>query len=75
MPPAYHVTAIWDPEARVWTSRSDIPGLVIETETLAEFEALMAEFAPQMLAENAGVHDSRVTIEFTASSTRELMVA
>ena len=39
---SYYVRAIWDPEASVWTSQSDVPGLVIEANTLTEFEALFA---------------------------------
>jgi hypothetical protein len=50
----YHVEADWDPEAKVWVSTSDIPGLVIETATLAEFEALIRDLAPGLLAENTG---------------------
>ena len=49
----YHVDARWDPEAKVWTSHSDVPGLVIETATLAEFEALMRQLVPEMLSDNA----------------------
>jgi hypothetical protein len=48
----YHVEARWDPEAEVWVSSSDVPGLVIETATLAEFEALVRTLAPEMLADN-----------------------
>jgi len=71
----YHVTALWDAEASVWVSESDIPGLVIEADTLAEFEALMAEHAPEMLAANEGLHNARVPVEFTVKATRELAVA
>lgn len=39
MPKTYHAEALWDPEAKVWETNSDVPGLVIETATLAEFEA------------------------------------
>ncbi|MBA3810121.1 MAG: DUF1902 domain-containing protein [Caulobacteraceae bacterium] len=74
MQPSYHVRAIWDPEASVWTSQSDIPGLVIEADTLSEFESLMEDLAPQMLAANEGVHNRSVPIEFTAISRRELAV-
>jgi hypothetical protein len=48
----YDVEARWDPEAKVWTSSSDVPGLVIETATLAEFEALMRELVPEVLSDN-----------------------
>jgi hypothetical protein len=48
----YRVEARWDPEAGVWTSNSDVPGLVIEAPTLAEFEALALALVPEVLADN-----------------------
>jgi Domain of unknown function (DUF1902) len=56
---AYRVEAMWDPEAEVWTSRSDLPGLVIETATLDEFEALIRDLSPKLV-------DSDADIEWTA---------
>jgi hypothetical protein len=71
MPKLYHVEAHWDPEAKVWFSESDVPGLVIETATLAEFEALMHQLAPEMLKDNAG--DGRgARLEWKASGAFEL---
>jgi hypothetical protein len=69
------VRAIWDPEASVWISETDIPGLVIEANTLAEFESLMDELAPEMLALNVGAGRRAVSLDFSASQRRELMVA
>ncbi|WP_174301798.1 DUF1902 domain-containing protein [Caulobacter sp. S45] len=57
---AYYVKALWDAEAKVWVSETDIPGLIIEADTLAEFENLFQALAPEMLAENAGVHDRSI---------------
>jgi hypothetical protein len=51
MPLTCHVQAIWDAEAQVWTSQSDLPGLVIEAESLPEFEQLVRDLAPELLAE------------------------
>lgn len=48
----YHVQADWDAEARVWVSTSNIPGLVVEADTLREFVELVHELAPALLAEN-----------------------
>lgn len=48
----YHVEARWDPAAEVWVSKSDIPGLTIETATLAEFEVVMKALARDLLAAN-----------------------
>lgn len=71
----YYVKAIWDEEASVWVSETDIPGLVIEANTLAEFESLMLELAPEMLADNEGVDRRRVSVDFSASARREVAVA
>ena len=75
MKSSYYVRAIWDPEAAVWVSESDIPGLVIEADTLAEFENLTGELAPEMLAANEGVHNQNVSIDFSAAARRDLAVA
>ncbi len=72
---AYYVKALWDAEAEVWVSETDIPGLVIEADTLAEFENLFQDLAPEMLALNAGVHDRKIIYTFSAEGRRELMVA
>ena len=72
---AYYVKANWDDAAQVWVSDSNIPGLVIETSTLAEFEALMNQLAPEMLAANADIHDASVPVQFEASARRDLLVA
>lgn len=59
----YTVEAIWDPQASVWTSRSDIKGLVIETETLDEFEEMVLALGPEMIRDNhlapAGLSDEK----------------
>lgn len=70
---SYYVKASWDPEASVWISETDIPGLVIEADTLAEFEAAMVELAPEMLAANQSLENARVSVDFTAH--REFAVA
>ena len=62
----YFVKALWDAEAAVWISETDIPGLVIEADTLAEFETLLAELAPEMLAANENVGSHGVSVDFSA---------
>ena len=74
MTQSYYVAALWDSEAPVWHSESNIPGLVIEAETVAEFEQLMNELAPEMLAVNENIHNERVAIEFRVKSIREFAV-
>lgn len=75
MTKTYTVYAHWDPEARVWCSTSDVPGLVIEADTLEEFEATMKELVPEMLAANEGVHDARVPVELITRRHHEICVA
>jgi hypothetical protein len=75
MKPTYYVKAMWDAEASVWTSESDIPGLVIEANTLTEFEMLIWELAPEMLAANENLSDGEVSVEFSAATRRDLAIA
>lgn len=75
MQKSYYVKALWDPEAKIWYSESDIPGLVIEIHTLGEFELLMMDLSPEMLAENVGVHGANVPIDFQVFERREIAVA
>jgi Domain of unknown function (DUF1902) len=48
----FKVTAIWDPEVKVLTSESNIPGLVVEADTFEEFVSLVEALAPEMLEAN-----------------------
>lgn len=48
----YKVTANWDEAAKVFTSVSDIPGLVVEAETFEEFVSLVEALAPDVLEAN-----------------------
>jgi Domain of unknown function (DUF1902) len=48
----FYVKALWDDEAKVFYSDSDIVGLHIETETLEAFELVMYEVAPELLVAN-----------------------
>ena len=75
MKSSYYVRALWDPEASVWISESDIPGLVIEANTLTEFETAIWQLAPEILAENENVSGGRVEVEFSATTRRELAIA
>jgi hypothetical protein len=75
MAKSYTVEAHWDAEARVWHSTSDVPGLVIEAETMEEFEQLMKDLVPEMLAANADVHDVSVPVELIIKRSHVLAVA
>lgn len=70
----FHVAAEWDAEAGVWTSSSNIPGLVVEASTLPEFVDLVSTLAPELLSENLGIK-GRVPLEIRAHGTIELAVA
>lgn len=48
----YFVKALWDSEAKVYYSDSNIEGLHIEAETLDEFEAVIMEAAIELIVEN-----------------------
>ena len=48
----FRVQAVWDAEAGVFYSESDIVGLHIEASTLEEFEAAMEEHAVDLIVAN-----------------------
>lgn len=71
---SFYVKALWDAEAKVWYSETDIPGLVLQAETLEEFEDLIRHFAPDLLASNLNIHEP-VAIRFEASRQLDLAAA
>ena len=73
--PHFYVRACWDAEAAVFYSETDIPGLTVEAPTLASFQQLILDLAPEMLAENAGLHGEEVHIRFSAEQDLALAVA
>jgi len=50
--PSFEIVALWDGEAGVWVSESDIVGLHIEAETLEEFEKEVRQHAAHLIVEN-----------------------
>jgi hypothetical protein len=52
MAATFSVTAHWDADARVFTTQSDIPGLVIEAETYEELVTLVEALVPDIIATN-----------------------
>jgi hypothetical protein len=48
----FEVRAVWDAEARVYYSDSDIIGLHIEADTLEEFERLVNAEAAELIVAN-----------------------
>lgn len=57
----------------MFTSQSDIPGLVIEADTFEEFVALVEDLAPDVLAAN--VPKAKRPYLFDIQSHRSLAVA
>ncbi len=54
----FSVSAVWDDEAKVHYSQSDIDGLHIEAATLEEFEDLLMELGPEMIRSNHRLYRS-----------------
>ncbi|PWW02224.1 uncharacterized protein DUF1902 [Hoeflea marina] len=48
----FSVKALWDAEAKVFVSESDIEGLHIEAETIEAFEAVMHDAAIDLIVAN-----------------------
>ena len=48
----FMVKAVWDDKANVFYSESDIEGLHIEAVTIAEFEEIMMDVAPDLIVTN-----------------------
>ncbi|MEO1134012.1 MAG: DUF1902 domain-containing protein [Cyanobacteria bacterium J06639_1] len=52
-PSRFHVSAVWDAEAEVWTATSEnIPGLVTEADTLDALTAKLQVVVPDLLVLN-----------------------
>lgn len=46
------VSALWDEDAKVFYSESDIVGLHVEAATFEEFEEIVLDIAPELIIEN-----------------------
>ena len=68
----FTVTAHWDPAARVFTTQSDIPGLVVEAETYEELVVLVEALAPDIITTNLPQVQRPITVKVEAS--RDLAV-
>lgn len=49
---AFYVRAVWDDEAGVYYSESDIFGLHIESKTIEEFESVLFDLAADLVIAN-----------------------
>lgn len=69
------VTADWDPEAGVWVATSrDLRGLVTEAESVEVLRAKLPGMVLDLL-EEAGISDTRATIEVIARASDPLIAA
>lgn len=64
----FFVKAVWDEEAKVFYSDSDIVGLHIEADTLEEFRKVLVDIAPELILANHVTNDDLLT-----KSLRELV--
>jgi predicted RNase H-like HicB family nuclease len=71
----FNVAAIWDNDAKVFVSQSDIPGLVIEAETFDEFVSLVDQLAPVMVADNVPEMRGNFTVHVSAQRDMRLTAA
>ena len=71
----FNVAAIWDNEAKVFVSQSDIPGLVIEAGTFDEFVLLVDQLAPTMVADNVPAARGDFTVHVSAQRDMQLTAA
>ena len=73
MQKAFTVTADWDSEACVFTSQSDIPGLVVEAATFEELVELVEALALEVISANVPGARRPYTVEIVIH--RQLAVA
>ena len=63
----FYIHAVWDAEAGVYCSQSNIPGLHIEAETPELFEAVVQDVASELIFENVirpAQHSQSVSMGF-----------
>lgn len=64
------VTAFWDGEASVWVARSDdVPGLIVEAESMELLVSELQDLIPEMLRENGISMKSNLEFELDAKYT------
>jgi hypothetical protein len=69
----FTVTAVWDPEAELFTTESDIPGLFVEAATFEELIDLVRALAPEVIAANVLAASAPHKVQIV--TRRELAVA
>ena len=57
----FFVKAVWDDEAKVFYSDSDIVGLHVEAETLERFHEILVDIAPELILSNHVTNEDLLT--------------
>jgi len=71
----YKITFMWDDEAEVWIATSeDVPGLILEHDSLDVLMARVRLAAPEMLELNCG-HAGEAWFDFVMSHHERLVVS
>jgi Domain of unknown function (DUF1902) len=68
----FKISAIWDASLGIFISESDVPGLVIETETFEEFVAMVEAIAPDLIEFNLPESSRPFLLEISALRTLEI---
>lgn len=55
MKKSFYVRPLWDDEASVFISETNVPGLSVEAETLDDFLTVASQLAADLLEENLGL--------------------
>lgn len=62
-----HVTAFWDAEAAVWVATSDdVPGLVVEADTMPVLISELEDLIPEMMKENGVTTAREIAFDLSA---------
>lgn len=65
--PQVHVSAFWDAEASVWVATSnDVPGLVVEADTMPSLIAELEDLIPEMMRENGLAAAGEIAFDLSA---------
>jgi Domain of unknown function (DUF1902) len=73
MTKVFTVTAVWDADAEVFTTESDIPGFVAEAATFEEMVDLVRSLAPEIIAVNVPAASAPYKVQIV--TRRELALA
>ncbi|MEM1302377.1 MAG: DUF1902 domain-containing protein [Pseudomonadota bacterium] len=69
----FYVQPIWDAEAEVWITESNIEGLHLEAKSLPEFNDLVQEFAGELILANH-MSDAEITRDTIGTSIPTVVI-